>query len=838
MEENKIWEQKLHSKVLTLYESGIKNLNELVHHCEGAQPKDIDAILSVISNSPRNITRDSIYKNKFFFQLPASNPLFYQWWFTLETQDKLSNLLLEKSNEQHIACLGTPTIAAAMASYKRNVFFLDIDSDLTDLFKQCYDDMNFFNALKYNAFDDIPQDLKGKFSSVIIDPPWYPNYFSLFISRAIQLAKNGGTIYCSIPQVLTRPGIEREREQLIKLITDAGHELKYIEKSFFKYIVPNFEDTATKNNGQNIGSQPWRSSDLLAIKVNGTQKIDFENIDSATIHSFSRKNRNSIFRVFVEEKNIHIGTFFQENSLFSRSISNRDPVGNLNVWTSEKSGFECEDIQFFILTLECWKEGLSIEKTIAKIVLETTHNETIVRNRINIIESNMKLWSIHADGTSRRTDEEIKTINEMMHGEFASKASKREHPSEGDGFRIEFQRDRDRIIWSSGFRKLSDKTQLFPLDEDDHLRQRLAHSIEVMQLATTIAVSFGLNKDLVEAGALAHDIGHTPFGHAGENALHQLFLKLGFECGFNHYEHGVDVVRYLEGAYQSSIFSPHAGLNLTPEVCDCILKHTYCHSGEGQSHENIWKYTKHQNYLCAGHSHLEGQAVRAADKISYLLSDLEDGIKLGAINISDILSCRLFHRTPIDFRIREGDSLYIKFIEQRGSIIKLLMEDIILESSKRISKLSSINEAINSTEYTIFHSTQINIDMSEVWNKIQVKRLHSDTRVLSANMKASKKICELTLLFTLYPNHIEEKFRIEHERLRENDYILFYYQLHRTFEIPIELLRFLPLDLMIGFKEERRKKVDTYNLVLAKDYVASFSDKKINRIHKSLLGEG
>lgn len=96
----------------------------------------------------------------------------------------------------------------------------------------------------------------------------------------------------------------------------------------------------------------------------------------------------------------------------------------------------------------------------------------------------------------------------------------------------------------------------------------------------------------------------------------------------------------------------------------------------------------------------------------------------------------------------------------------------------------------------------------------------------------------MTLLFTLYPNHIEEKFRIEHERLRENDYILFYYQLHRTFEIPIELLRFLPLDLMIGFKEERRKKVDTYNLVLAKDYVASFSDKKINRIHKSLLGEG
>ncbi|MGI2120080.1 hypothetical protein [Shewanella oncorhynchi] len=152
-----------------------------------------------------------------------------------------------------------------------------------------------------------------------------------------------------------------------------------------------------------------------------------------------------------------------------------------------------------------------------------------------------------------------------------------------------------------------------------------------------------------------------------------------------------------------------------------------------------------------------GQAVRAADKISYLLSDLEDGIKLGAINISDILSCRLFHRTPIDFRIREGDSLYIKFIEQRGSIIKLLMEDIILESSKRISKLSSINEAINSTEYTIFHSTQINIDMSEVWNKIQVKRQHSDTRVLSANMKASKKNMRVDFTFYIIPKPYRRK---------------------------------------------------------------------------------
>jgi dGTPase len=174
-------------------------------------------------------------------------------------------------------------------------------------------------------------------------------------------------------------------------------------------------------------------------------------------------------------------------------------------------------------------------------------------------------------------------------------------------------------------RRLSNKTQLFPAEHDEDLRQRLTHSIEVYQLASTIGASFGLDGDLIEAGALAHDIGHTPFGHAGEHALNKLFNTVEAQLGgFNHYEHGVDVVRFLEGPYYASSATQFSGLNLSDEVLECIFKHTYCHTGEFGS-EDLWKWSKHQARIKKGYCHLEGQAVRAADKISYLVSDIEDG---------------------------------------------------------------------------------------------------------------------------------------------------------------------------------------------------------------------
>ncbi|MEC6906212.1 dNTP triphosphohydrolase [Photobacterium piscicola] len=831
-----VWEKQLRSKITNLLQRGLTSFEDILPLCDGAQPKDVDRLFKELKDLNFDVLQTSAdYKTKFFFMLPAANPLFFQWWYTLESQELMASKLLDIYRGQNIACLGTPTLAATLASYSENITLLDIDEDIVSLFNDVFS--NGSKAKVHDVNHDLIEDYEKKYDCITIDPPWYPSEFKKFISRAIQLSKDGGVIYCSIPQKLTRPGIEEERRELISALQACGHDILYIEPNVMKYIVPHFEEEALKNSGIGTKNQPWRSSDLLVIKVNGSEVLSFEPEVKREIKSFSRIGNSNIFRVFLDKTDMDIDFAISEVGSFSETISKRDSVEQVNLWTSYKQGFQVKDTALFNDIMVLWSKGHDIKETVNIIYKNNIYGKTEsnLKKIIEKLEDYTGLWAMSAELPVRRTAEEIKKKNDALSSEWASQPSDREHGNKSDGFRIEFQRDRDRIIWSNGFRKLADKTQLFPLEEDDHLRQRLAHSIEVMQLSSTIGAAFGLDKDLIESGSLAHDIGHTPFGHAGEYAIDRMFNILGFEGGFNHYEHGVDVVRFLEGSYQYSMGDSHNGLNLTPEVCDCILKHTYCDKGDGPSQENIWKYTKHKKYLrCGGYSHLEGQAVRAADKISYLLSDIEDGIKLGAIELHDLLACRLFHRAPIDFRIKKGDFLYSKFLEQRGSIIKLLMEDIILESTRRISKLKSKNDVFKADDYCIFHSEQIDKDMGEIWDKIQVAKLHLDPRVLSANMKASKMVGELLLLFTLFPEHINTQFRVEHERLNATEYMKYYRDQHKTIEIPQRLLAFLPLDIMIGFNLKNTQYIDVYNLILAKDYVASLTDKKLKKVYQEL----
>ncbi|WP_217875032.1 dGTP triphosphohydrolase [Pseudoalteromonas shioyasakiensis] len=826
-----VWEKQLRLRIQYLRNQGFKTLEEIVPYCEGASPSDVEMQMKEMGDNGKSENIASLdYRNKFFFNLPAPNPLYYQWWYTLGSQEEFVGKVLSSHDNAKVLCIGTPTIASALNSYGVDATLLDIDLDIIKLFKKTYGDKN--ESQHYDIFDELPQELHNKFDLTIIDPPWYKEYFEAFLSRSIKATKDGGLIYCSIPQVLTRASISDERKELIEWLKGSGHEVLCIEKSSFKYIVPEFEGISFKEKKLDMSSQPWRASDLLVIQVKGNKELAFSGGRNNLIRSFSREGSQSIFRVFLEEKNIVTGVGPRRSEGFKESISRREHKEEVNVWTSKKDGFQFEDLNVVENVLSCWSDGKSKAETIEALQPEYQEIKNIVEKHDELLE----LWSRHADGDVRRTARKIKEINDSSHSQWASQPSAREYGSKTDGFRIEFQRDRDRVIWSSGFRKLADKTQLFPLDQDENLRQRLAHSIEVMQLATTISNSFGLNNDLVEAGALAHDVGHTPFGHAGENAIDRLFVALGVACGFNHYEHGVDVVRYLEGSYQNSAFEIHNGLNLTPEVCDCILKHTYCHSGGVGSHKDVWDKSKHKEYLkCSGFSHLEGQAVRAADKISYLLSDIEDGIRLGAISHQDLMYCRLFHRSPIDFRMKSDDILYLKFIEQRGAIIKLLMEDIILESSKRISSLTSINEVRNADDYCIYHSREIMADMSEIWEKIQVRRLHRDPRVITANLKASKVVTELVILFTLFPEYIDERFRKEHERLRTSGYMKHYESDCPKVNIPENFTSFLPLNFMIDFSTAKLNGIPIYDLVIAKDYVASFSDNKCNQLHRELL---
>ncbi len=182
-----------------------------------------------------------------------------------------------------------------------------------------------------------------------------------------------------------------------------------------------------------------------------------------------------------------------------------------------------------------------------------------------------------------------------------SETKGRERPSVPCQNRTEFQRDRDRIIHSKAFRRLMHKTQVFLFPVDEHYRTRMTHSLEVCQIARIIARALRLNEDLCEAAALGHDIGHTPFGHAGESVMQECF-----DAGFTHYKQSVRVVEKLE--------KNGRGLNLTWEVRDAILNH----AGSNVA------------------STLEGRIIKYADRIAYINHDIDDAVRAGIMSVDDI----------------------------------------------------------------------------------------------------------------------------------------------------------------------------------------------------------
>jgi dGTPase len=511
----------------------------------------------------------------------------------------------------------------------------------------------------------------------------------------------------------------------------------------------------------------------------------------------------------------------------------------VDVWTSEKVGVQVEDASEAASILLGWSKRQSREEVAGQLAIQSGGSLETARHVLAAYDEALGLWSRYASGAPRRTNKEIQEAKAKALSEWATPAGTREHGGGSDGFRIDYQRDRDRILWSVGLRRLANKTQLFPVDEDDQLRQRLAHSIEVLQLATTIADSFGLDRELVEAGALAHDVGHTPFGHAGEAAIDKLLRRISDKLpGFNHYEHGVDVVRYLEEPYFSQGPGGYPGLDLTPEVCECIFKHTFCHSGAGFSLENLRRDSKHAAFLQDGRCHLEGQAVRIADKISYLISDIEDGIRLGAIDEASLLGCRLFHRRPLDLAQPRGESLLRRFLTQRRILIRVLMEDVIESTGRRLVHLSSSKDVRSAEAFVVDHSSELAVDVGEVWQKLQAGRLHRDPRVLDANMRAARTVSRLVLLFTIFPDLVEPGFRKGHERLHGGPYLDFYRKRCETVEIDGDLLR-LPLDLLIDGPSLKvgtsKAQARIESLVLATDYVAGLSDDQASRFHSRFL---
>ena len=224
-----------------------------------------------------------------------------------------------------------------------------------------------------------------------------------------------------------------------------------------------------------------------------------------------------------------------------------------------------------------------------------------------------------------------------------------------DGVRNEFQRDRDRIIHAKAFRRLMHKTQVFISPDGDHYRTRLTHTLEMMQVARTIARSLGLNEDLTEAIALGHDLGHTPFGHTGEEALSHALAAYG--RSFRHNEHSLRVVDKLERGGE--------GLNLTFEVRDGIRNHT------GEDHPST----------------REGEIVRIADRIAYVNHDVDDALRAGIIDREDL------PQRPLSVL---GEKMSVR--------IDTLVRDMISDSQKKgeISMSETVHEALMELRVWLF----------------------------------------------------------------------------------------------------------------------------------------
>ncbi|MBY6243316.1 deoxyguanosinetriphosphate triphosphohydrolase [Methylosinus sp. Sm6] len=255
------------------------------------------------------------------------------------------------------------------------------------------------------------------------------------------------------------------------------------------------------------------------------------------------------------------------------------------------------------------------------------------------------------------------------------------HPEHASPTRSEFQRDRDRIIHSTAFRRLAHKTQVFvPLD-GDHFRTRLTHTIEVGQIARALARALALDEDLAEAVALAHDLGHTPFGHAGERALQRCMADHG---GFDHNAQALRVVTLLERRY-----ARYDGLDLTFETLEGLVKHNGPLAGPKAARAlpaYVAEFDARFPLELDSFSGAEAQAAAIADDIAYDAHDIDDGLRAGLFSLADIAAVPFIGVMLEEIAAVYGEIERARVIHELGRrVITRFVEDVIVQSKKRLA---------------------------------------------------------------------------------------------------------------------------------------------------------
>ena len=324
-------------------------------------------------------------------------------------------------------------------------------------------------------------------------------------------------------------------------------------------------------------------------------------------------------------------------------------------------------------------------------------------------------------------------------------------------YRTAYQRDRDRIVHSAAFRRLEYKTQVFIYHEGDHYRNRLTHTLEGSQIARTVARALRLNEELTEAVILAHDLGHTPFGHAGERVLAELMRDEG---GFEHNRQSLRIVDLLEERYPG-----FRGLNLSYEAREGILKHG-----------SDWPHPVPIPEVGAQPG-LEAQVADYSDEIAYTVHDLDDGLRSGLLNQPDLKGVRLWNETHQRVLDALGAaSPRVLRAQTIRALVDRLVTELVEHSATRIeaSGVGSIDEVRRTEERIIGFAPEIDEIRLEL-KRFLYDRLYEHPRVAEASDRAAEAIRDLFVLYRadpgLLPVHVRARIELDGEARAVADYV-------------------------------------------------------------------
>jgi dGTPase len=341
-----------------------------------------------------------------------------------------------------------------------------------------------------------------------------------------------------------------------------------------------------------------------------------------------------------------------------------------------------------------------------------------------------------------------------MRAPYASDPAKsrgRLFPEEESAFRSCFQRDRDRIIHASAFRRLKHKTQVFIEHEGDYYRTRLTHSIEVAQVARTIAGAIGLNPELTEALALAHDLGHPPFGHTGEDALGRLMAPHG---GFDHNAQAIRIVTRLERHY-----AEFDGLNLTWETLEGLAKHNG--PVTGALPYALAEYNARHDLELGTHASAEAQVAAISDDVAYNHHDLHDGLRAELFSTDELAALPILREcfAEVD-RKYPGLNYYRRRHEALRRFFGVLVEDVIAVAQARIAEIDprSVEDVRNAGRSVIRFSDPLFQDL-KVIRDFLFQRMYRAPEVVAMRTEVTRVIDDLFPFLIAHPDRLPKQWR-------------------------------------------------------------------------------